>query len=197
MPLKKKVAVSVSNRSQISTVPVCLSVPRNATGHVTVRAAILQPSHSVGQPALLALRDIQGGGVVNVMKKTPGWKVRAITRNPGSDAAKKLAAEGIEVVQADFDDEASLAKAFKGVHAIFAVTNWWEHLFRGKTQDEAGVVEEEQGMKLARAASLIPTLTHYIFSTTPSPKRMFKGKMRAPHMDYKANIDARIKKELP
>jgi len=54
----------------------------------------------------------QGGGVVNVMK-TPGWKVRAITRNPGSDAAKKVAADGIEVVQADFDDEASLVKAFK------------------------------------------------------------------------------------
>jgi NAD(P)-dependent dehydrogenase (short-subunit alcohol dehydrogenase family) len=55
----------------------------------------------------------QGGGVVNVMKKTPGWKVRAITRNPESDAAKKLAAEGIEVVRADFDDEASLTKAFE------------------------------------------------------------------------------------
>lgn len=54
----------------------------------------------------------QGGGVVNIMKKTPGWKVRAITRNPESDAAKKLAAEGIEVVQASFDDEASLTKAF-------------------------------------------------------------------------------------
>jgi hypothetical protein len=52
-------------------------------------------------------------------------------------------------------------------------------------------------MKLARAASVIPTLTNYIFSTTPSPKRMFNGRMRAPHMDYKANIDARIKTELP
>jgi hypothetical protein len=85
----------------------------------------------------------------------------------------------------------------QGVHAIFAVTNWWEHLFRGKSQDESGVLEEEQGMKLARAASLTPSLAHYIFSTTPSPARMFKGKMRAPHMDYKANIDARIKSELP
>ena len=55
----------------------------------------------------------QGGGVVNIMKKTRGWKVRALTRNPESDAAKKLAAEGIEVVQASFDEEASLVKAFK------------------------------------------------------------------------------------
>lgn len=55
----------------------------------------------------------QSGGVVNIMKKTPGWKARAITRNPGSDAAKKLAADGVEVVQASFDDEAFLVKAFK------------------------------------------------------------------------------------
>jgi uncharacterized protein YbjT (DUF2867 family) len=55
----------------------------------------------------------QGGGVVNVMKTTPGWKIRAITRNRESEAAKKLAADGVEVVQASFDDEASLVKAFE------------------------------------------------------------------------------------
>lgn len=63
--------------------------------------------------AVTGATGTQGGGVVNVMKKTPGWKVRAITRNPGSDAAKKLADEGIDVVQADFDEEASLVKALK------------------------------------------------------------------------------------
>lgn len=55
----------------------------------------------------------QGGGVVNVMRKTPGWAVRAVTRNPTSEAAKKLAAAGVEVVQASFDDEASLVNAFQ------------------------------------------------------------------------------------
>ncbi|PSN59356.1 NAD(P)-binding protein [Corynespora cassiicola Philippines] len=139
----------------------------------------------------------QGGGVVNVMKNTPGWKVRAITRNPESDAAKKLVAEGIDVIQASFDDEVSLTKAFEGVSAIFAVTNWWEHLFRGKTQAESGEIEEEQGMNIARAAAAISTLEHYIWSTTPSAKRVFKGKLITPHMDYKANVDARIRSELP
>lgn len=141
----------------------------------------------------------QGGGVVNVMKNTPGWKVRAITRNPSSEAAQKLAADSIEVVQASFDDELSLSKAFEGAHAIFAVTNWWEHLFQGKSQTEAGEIEEEQGMKIARAAAASKTLEHYIWSTTPSAKRMIKGpeKLLTPHMDYKANVDARIKSELP
>jgi hypothetical protein len=52
-------------------------------------------------------------------------------------------------------------------------------------------------MNLARAAAATPTLTHYLWSTTPSPKTKFGNKMRAPHMDYKANVDARIKAELP
>ena len=55
----------------------------------------------------------QGGGVVNIMKKTPGWKIRAITRNPDSESSKKLAAEGVEIVQASFDDEESLVRAFE------------------------------------------------------------------------------------
>ncbi|OSS47190.1 hypothetical protein B5807_09880 [Epicoccum nigrum] len=139
----------------------------------------------------------QGGGVLNIMKNETNWKVKALTRNPTSDAAKKLADEGIEVLQGDFDDEASLRCAFKGAHAVFAVTNWWEHLAQGKTQDEAGKIEEEQGMKLARAAASTESLEHYIWSTTPSAKRRFNGKLLTPHMDYKADVDARIKSELP
>jgi hypothetical protein len=70
-------------------------------------------------------------------------------------------------------------------------------VFRGKSQEEAGDIEEEQGMKIARAAAATRTLEHYIWSTTPSAKRMLRGALRVPHMDYKANVDARIKAELP
>lgn len=63
----------------------------------------------------------QGGGVVNVMRKTPGWTVRAVTRNPTSEAAKKLAAAGVEVVQASFDNEASLVIAFQVSLSLSAV----------------------------------------------------------------------------
>jgi hypothetical protein len=85
----------------------------------------------------------------------------------------------------------------QGVHAVFAVTQWWEHLFKGKTQDEAGEIEERQGMNLARAAAATRTVEHYIWSTTPSAKEMFNGRLLTPHMDYKAKVDARIKSELP
>ena len=77
------------------------------------------PSRGPKIIAVAGATGSQGGGVVNVMKGVPGWKVRALTRNPGSDAAKKLADEGIEVVQADFDDENSLRKAFAVSTAVY------------------------------------------------------------------------------
>jgi uncharacterized protein YbjT (DUF2867 family) len=63
--------------------------------------------------AVTGATGAQGGGVVNVMSKTPGWEVRAITRNVKSDAAQKLAAKGAQVVSASYDDEEALARAFE------------------------------------------------------------------------------------
>lgn len=69
----------------------------------------------------------------------------------------------------------------KGVHAVFAVTNWWEALFRGKSQDEAGEIEERHGLNIARAAAKTATLEHYIWSTTPSAKKQLAGQHLTPH----------------
>lgn len=63
--------------------------------------------------AITGATGAQGGGVANVMRMATGWTVRAVTRNPRSEAAKRLTGQGIEVVQADFDDEDSLARAFE------------------------------------------------------------------------------------
>ena len=54
----------------------------------------------------------QGGSVVQSLIKSD-WKVRALTRNTYGDAAKALNAAGVEVVAANFDDEASLTKAYE------------------------------------------------------------------------------------
>jgi hypothetical protein len=79
---------------------------------ISIKLGFIMPSVKI--IAVTGATGSQGGGVVNVMKKTPGWKVRAVTRNPGSEAAKKLAADGsVEVVCADFNDSASLVKAFE------------------------------------------------------------------------------------
>ena len=58
-----------------------------------------------------------GGSVARRMLQE-GWRVRAVTRNTSGEAAKKLNEQGAEIVSADYDDEESLAKAFKvGTHS--------------------------------------------------------------------------------
>ena len=52
----------------------------------------------------------QGGAVARELLRR-GWHVHALTRHPEGEAAKKLAAEGAEIVQGDFDDPASLDAA--------------------------------------------------------------------------------------
>ena len=68
----------------------------------------------------------QGSSVVNALLKEDHYSIRAITRNPGSENAKSLAAKGIEVVKADVNDLASLETAFQGSSAIYAVTDFFE-----------------------------------------------------------------------
>ncbi|KAL1895879.1 hypothetical protein Sste5346_004976 [Sporothrix stenoceras] len=70
----------------------------------------------------------QGGSVATTFLGLPGWKVRAITRNPDSAKAQALVAAGAEVVQADLgnDDTTALKQAFEGANVIFLNTDFWE-----------------------------------------------------------------------
>lgn len=54
-----------------------------------------------------------------------GWDVRALTRDPGKPAANVLADAGVELFQADNDDPASLAAAFRGAYGVFSVQDFW------------------------------------------------------------------------
>ena len=82
----------------------------------------------------------QQGGAVARELLAAGHKVRAMTRNPDSEAAKALADLGAEVVRGDLNDTASLERALKGAWGAFAIQNTWE----------AGVDgEEEQGKRFA------------------------------------------------
>ena len=70
----------------------------------------------------------QGGGLARAILADPGgaFAVRAVTRQPGGDAARALATAGAEVVKADLDDVASLRRAFHGAYGAYCVTNYWE-----------------------------------------------------------------------
>ena len=64
-----------------------------------------------------------GGAVVGELLRR-GWRVRGVTRNPQSEKALTLSRLGAEMVQADMDDPASLAKAFDGTQYVFSVQSW-------------------------------------------------------------------------
>jgi putative NADH-flavin reductase len=63
----------------------------------------------------------QGGSVVSALLADGTFVVRAVTRNASSDGAKKLASKGVEVVQGDLRDKASLIKALTGAEVVFGV----------------------------------------------------------------------------
>ena len=79
--------------------------------------------------AIVGATGGQGGGLARaILADPPGaFSVRAVTRRPESAAARELAALGAEIVAADLDRPETLKRAFDGAHAVFCVTNFWEH----------------------------------------------------------------------
>ena len=70
--------------------------------------------------AVVGATGRQGGSVARHLLAA-GWRVRALTRTPGSPAAKRLAAAGAEVVAADMS--APLGAVFEGAYGVFSVQN--------------------------------------------------------------------------
>ena len=142
--------------------------------------------------AVVGATGAQGGGLARaILRDRSGeFAVRAITRNPGSDKAKALAAQGAEVVQADLDDDASVEQAFKGAYGVYCVTNFWEH-FSAET-------ETAQAKTMAEAAKAAG-IQHAIWSTFEDTRdymsldddRMptLQDKYKVPHFDAKADAN--------
>jgi uncharacterized protein YbjT (DUF2867 family) len=142
--------------------------------------------------AVVGATGAQGGGLVRAIladRKGP-FAVRALTRHPDSDKARALAAEGVEVVSADLDDQASLERAFAGAYGAFCLTNFWEHFSPEKELAQAG--------NMARAAKAAG-LRHVIWSTLEDTRRWvplgdgrmptLQGRYKVPHFDAKGEAD--------
>jgi len=121
----------------------------------------------------------QQGGATARELLAAGHKVRAMTRNPASDAARALAALGAEVVQGDLNDQASLERALAGAWGVFAVQNTWE----------AGVEQEEvQGKRIAEAARKAG-VQHFVYASVGSAHRQ----TGIPHFDNKARVEETVR----
>jgi uncharacterized protein YbjT (DUF2867 family) len=142
--------------------------------------------------AVVGATGAQGGGLVRAIHGDPNspFRARAITRNPGSDAAKALAKMGAEVVAGDVDDAASIERAFKGAHGAFCVTFFWAHFSAEKEMAEARMMAEVA--KRTRVA-------HVIWSTLEDTRRWIPlsddrmptlgGKYKVPHFDGKGEAN--------
>lgn len=143
--------------------------------------------------AVIGSTGAQGGGLVHAILADPasGFRVRAITRKASGEKAAALRALGADVVEADLDDEASLAKAFAGAYGAYCVTNYWEHFTPAK--------EVSQARNLALAAKTAK-LEHVIWSTLEDTRKRvplsdarmptLMEKYKVPHFDAKGEADA-------
>jgi len=142
--------------------------------------------------AVVGATGAQGGGLVRAIlaDKSGEFAARAVTRKPTGDKARALASQGVDVVEADLDDTASLIRAFSGAYGAFCVTNFMEHF--------SGEKETSQGRSLAQAAKNAG-IKHAIWSTFEDTRKTFplgdprmptlQGKYKVPHFDAKAEVD--------
>jgi uncharacterized protein YbjT (DUF2867 family) len=143
--------------------------------------------------AVIGATGAQGGGLARAILADPdgGFACRAITRDPGQDRARALAADGAELVTADLDEVESLKQAFAGAYGAYCVTNFWEHF--------SGEREKSQARNMAEAARAAG-LRHVIWSTLEDTRRlmvpgdtrmpMLQEKYRVPHFDAKDEANA-------
>jgi len=119
----------------------------------------------------------QGGAVVRALIAR-GHRVKALSRKPDSDGAKRLAAAGVEVVTGNLDDGASVAKAASGVDTMFLMGNSYE----------AGVeAETRQGIISADAAKAAG-IGHLIYSSVADADK----NTGVPHFDSKYLVEKHI-----
>jgi len=122
----------------------------------------------------------QGSSVINHMLPK-GWRLRALTRDsPSQPAAQRLAAMGIDVVQGNLEDQASLERAAKGVYGVYSVQDFWA----------VGAKREvQQGKNIADAAKKAG-VEHFVFSSVGGAER----NSRISHWESKWEIEKHIRK---
>ena len=121
----------------------------------------------------------QGGSVVRHLLAS-GWDIRALTRDPGTKAARALADRGVEVVKADLEDPASLAGACRGVYGVYSVQDFWAVGARR---------EVNQGKNLADAAKKA-RVEHFVYSSVGGAER----NSGIDHWESKWEIEKHVRK---
>ncbi|KAL3257308.1 hypothetical protein ABHI18_006954 [Aspergillus niger] len=132
----------------------------------------------------------QGSSIINSILSDPKlsqeYTIRGTTRDPNSPKAQALAARGIEIVAANFNEPESLQRAFTGAHTVFANT---PTIYDGHTYEH----EVAHGCALIDAAVAVG-VPFYIYSTLPSISKISQGWLKnGGHFDGKEEVEQYIR----
>ncbi|KAJ8651941.1 hypothetical protein O0I10_012488 [Lichtheimia ornata] len=130
---------------------------------------------------------VQGGSVIRALQATGKFKLRAVSRNPESDASKALIEKGVEVVQGNANDGESMKKAFTGAWGAFLVTNFWDPAAKG-----ANDTDLVQGKLLVDAAKEAG-IQYIVWSSLEDIQGKSNGKLLVPHFSYKNKVEQYIR----
>jgi uncharacterized protein YbjT (DUF2867 family) len=119
----------------------------------------------------------QGGAVADALLSR-GHRVKALTRRADSDAARRLASAGAEIVVGDLGDAASIVKAASGVDTMYLMGNSYE----------AGVEEEIRQGIIAADAAKVAGVGHLIYSSVADADK----KTGIPHFESKNLVEKHV-----
>jgi uncharacterized protein YbjT (DUF2867 family) len=119
----------------------------------------------------------QGGAVARALL-AKGHRVKALTRKPDSDAARRLVSAGADLVTGDLGDRASVVKAASGVDAMFLMGD----------STEAGTEEETRQGMIAAEAAKAAGVGHLVYSSVADANK----KTGIPHFESKSLVEHHI-----
>ncbi|KAN0033476.1 hypothetical protein ACTA71_007163 [Dictyostelium dimigraforme] len=127
----------------------------------------------------------QGSSVVKELLKNGSFKVRALTRDPNSEASKSLKELGAEVVKSnDTDSKEAIQEVLKGSDGVFALTI--------AKFVEIGQNESDIGKKIADAA-FDAGVKHFVFSGLAPANKISEGRISVPHFDQKYKVEEYVR----
>lgn len=136
---------------------------------------------------IIGVTGQQGGSVVefvlNDSELSKQYSIRGFTRDPTKPAAKALSEKGVDVVEGDISDLATLKIRLIGVDSLFLMTP----MAPGQP-----VTEYETGKGIANAA-VEAGVNYIIYSTLPHANKFSNGEISVPHFDDKAMTEEYIR----
>ncbi|KAE8350015.1 hypothetical protein BDV28DRAFT_49572 [Aspergillus coremiiformis] len=129
----------------------------------------------------------QGGSVAYSLLQNLDFRVRVITRNPQSDASRKLAAQGAEIVQGNGFSSEEMLSAFSDSWGAFININSDDKGAKALATGD-GPTEFDMGKVIVDAAAQAG-VKHLVFSSGPPCTEMTEGKVRMKAMDMKCKTE--------